>query len=96
MSRRGSGPHTAWVGVVIKLDDGTTHAVEFVAGMNNVVFADIVLPRRENESAFVKIEGKGRYWTEGASMGPDVQNPKELAQGQRAIEGEVIYERRSG
>lgn len=89
MSRRGPGPHTVWAGVVIKLDDGTTHAVEFVAG-TDVVFADIVLPRRENGSTFVKIEGKGRYWTEGADLGPDVRKPRELKQGKKALEGEVL------
>lgn len=90
MSRRGPGPHTAWVGVVIKLDDGTTHAVEFVAGMDNFVMADIMLARRPDTPTIVKIEGKGRYWTEGADLGPDVHKPRELEQGQRALEGEVL------
>jgi len=90
MSRRGPGPHTVWAGVVIKLDDGTTHAVEFQASMDNVVFADIVLAQRMDVPTIVKIEGKGRYWTEGAGMGPDVRKPRELEKGQLAIEGEVI------
>ena len=89
MVRRGPGPHTVWAGVVIKLDDGTTHAVEFQAGVNNVVFADIVLARRTDKPSIVKIEGIGRYWIEGADLGPDVQKPKAIEQGQRALEGEV-------
>lgn len=90
MVRRGPGPHTVWAGVVIKLDDGTTHAVEFQAGIDNVVFADIVLPRSNTfPRTFVKLEGKGRYWTEGADLGPEVQKPKAIEQEQRAIEGEV-------
>lgn len=90
MARRGLGPHTAWVGVVIKLDDGTTHAVEFVAGMDNFVMADIFIARQIDTPTIVKIEGKGRYWTEGANMGPDVQKPRELKQGQKALEGEIL------
>lgn len=90
MSRRGPGPHTVWAGVVIKLDDGTTHAVEFRAGLDNVVFADIVLARRIDTPTIVKIEGKGRYWTEGANMGPDVFKQKELPEGQKSIEGKVL------
>ena len=89
MVRRGPGPHTVWAGVVIKLDDGTTHAVEFQAGLNNVVFADIVLARRMDTPTIVKIEGKGRYWKEGEDLIPDVGKPRELEQGPRAIEGEV-------
>lgn len=89
--RRGTGPHTVWVGVVIKLDDGTTHAVEFQADSNNVVFADIVLPSSNTFSkTFVKIEGKGRYWTEGENLGPDVQKPREIEQGIKALEGEIL------
>jgi hypothetical protein len=90
-ARRGPGPHTAWVGVVIKLDDGTTHAVEFQASPNNIIFADIVLPSSNTFSkTFVKIEGKGHYWTEGENLGPDVRKQREIEQGQRAIEGEVL------
>lgn len=89
MVRRGPGPRAVWAGVVIKLDDGTTHAVEFNAG-NDIIFADIVLPSSNTfQRHFVKIEGKGRYWTEGADLGPDVRKPRELGQRQLAIEGEV-------
>lgn len=90
MKRRGPGPHTVWAGVVVKLDDGTTHAVEFQAGMDNFVMVDILLARRMDTPTIVKIEGKGRYWTEGANLGPDVRKPRELEQGQRAIEGEIL------
>lgn len=90
MVRRGPGPHTAWVGVVIKLDDGTTHAVEFVAGSNNFVMADILIARQMDTPTIVKIEGKGRYWTEGADLGPDVHKPRELVQEQKALEGEIL------
>jgi len=86
MDRHGR-PQVAWVGVVVKLDDGTTHAVEFQAGVNNKVFADILIARQMDTPTVVKIEGKGRYWTEGADLGPGVRKPRELEQGQRAIEG---------
>lgn len=90
MVRRGPGPRTVWAGVVIKLDDGTTHAVEFETG-SDIIFADIVLPSSNTfQRHLVKIEGKGRYWTEGADLGPDVRKPKAIEQGQIAIEGEIL------
>lgn len=78
---RGPGPHVKWAGVVVKLSDGTTHAVEFTGGF---ITADVKLDPRELYAS-VWIQGPGRHWTEGADMGPDVRQ-RELPPGRSELE----------
>jgi hypothetical protein len=90
MARRGPGPHTVWAGVVVKLDDGTTHAFEF-DGVANFLTADVITSGANSpQRIIVKVEGIGVYWAEAKDFGPDVNRPKELSESQKAIEGEVI------
>ena len=76
-----SSPRVKWAGVVVKLDDGTTHAIEFNAGF---ITTDIKLDQRENFYS-VWVQGAGRYWTEGARMAPD-------GEVRRAVENEERLE----
>lgn len=74
MKNRGPGPHVAWAGVVVRLDDGTVHAVEFTDGF---ITADLKLPgvHLHGRAASVWIQGYGRYWQQGA----DIPVPKQGA-----------------
>jgi len=85
------GPQVAWAGVVVKMDDGTTHAFEFRTARDNFVTADIILiGRPPRQGITIKVEGIGTWWTEGADLTKDRSKPRELGQGLSAIEGEVI------
>lgn len=85
---RSPGPHVKWAGVVVKLDDGTTHAVEF--GDGGFITADLHLPNFAQQQQWgygmsVWIQGRGRHWQEGADMGPNVTQ-RELPAGRSEIE----------
>lgn len=63
---RNAGPGVTWVGVVIKLDDGDTVALEF-DGNEDFVTADVIVERRARYTRYViKIDGRGDMWREGA------------------------------
>lgn len=80
---RGTGPRVTWAGVVVKLDDGRTVALEF-DGTTSFVTADVhtVKPwdqlstNKFQDEARVVIQGNGRVWTEGAGYGPTVVTPE--------------------
>lgn len=89
MSRR-KDPRTsvAWVGIVVRTEDGSVHAMELLAGPGNYVTADLNLDRNRfdvnadfNIAAVVK--GRGRYWREGENF---ASNARVI--GQHAIERE--------
>jgi hypothetical protein len=91
-------PRVTWAGVVVKLADGTVHAVEF-DGSQSFLTADVVLntwrddpldnPHAEwQTNVSATIHGSGRYWIQGATMAPD-ESPR-MVEGRRALEGEVI------
>jgi len=86
-------PRVTWTGVVVKLDDGTIHAVEF-DGSQSFLTADVVLtgvndgPPTWRPDVSATIRGVGRYWVQGATMAPD--EPPRIVEGRRALDGEVI------
>lgn len=64
---RNAGPGVTWVGVVVKLDNGETVALEF-DGNEDFVTADVIVDdRRARYTHYtIKIEGRGDMWREGA------------------------------
>lgn len=85
-------PQVTWAGVVVRLNDGTVHAVEF-DGSQSFLTADLVLSSfgdaatwQTNVSA--TIHGTGRYWKAGAGYAP-AESPR-MVEGRRALEGEVL------
>lgn len=95
--RRGPGPHVDWAGVVVRLSDGRTVALEF-DGTTNFVTADIhtvkpwdaISRNKFQDEVHITIHGNGRVWTEGAGMAPAAR--KEIESPQRALEGEISAE----
>jgi hypothetical protein len=89
---RHAPPRVTWAGVVVKLEDGTVHAVEF-DGSQSFLTADVVLgglddgPPNWKPDVSATIRGAGRYWVQGATMAPD-ESPRSI-EGRRALEGEV-------
>lgn len=73
-----------WAGVVIKLSDGTTHAIEFSGSFITADVKDVKLDSWKSYAS-VWIQGSGRYWTEGADMGPKTKQ-RELLAGRSEIE----------
>ena len=90
-----STPRVTWAGVVVKLDDGTVHAVEF-DGSQSFLTADVVLSgfgdsRSWQTNVSATLHGTGRYWAQGAQAAPD--EPPRIVEGRRALEGKVLDER---
>jgi hypothetical protein len=82
-----------WAGVVVKLSDGRTLALEFKEGF---ITADIhtvkpwnQLSRNKTQDEMrIVVQGNGQIWTEGENLGPNrtiVVTPQELeSPGRRA------------
>lgn len=86
---RNAGPGVTWVGVVVKLDNGETVALEF-DGNEDFVTADVIVDdRRARYTHYtIKIEGRGDMWREGAQRYAEPVR-SELGATPAAIEGEV-------
>ncbi len=92
------GPNVAWVGLIVRTDDGQVHAVE-MDGLGGRVTADLVLNPYDTRNGVFPItaiiNGVGKYWREGENLGPDVQprvNRQIEAQRQHAINNNLIIE----
>lgn len=76
-----NGPNVEWVGLIVRTDDGQVHAVE-MDGRGGRVTADLAIVNSGRGISELQItaiiNGKGRYWREGATMGPNVQPRREI------------------
>ena len=77
MARRKVDPHVVWAGVVVKLSDGTTHAVEFT---DDRTTADIKFNPQAPGYTSAWIQGRGRYWAE-APQAPEKRRELESRRG---------------
>lgn len=83
---RNAGPGVTWAGVVIKLDNGDTVALEF-DGTRQFLTADVVQDAVDDYK-IITIQGRGRMWREGAQRYAEPHR-RELDAAPAAIEGEV-------
>lgn len=82
---RNAGPGVTWVGVVVKLDNGETVALEF-DGAGQFLTADVI--RNTHDNYQITIQGRGRMWREGAQRYAEPVR-RELGAAPAAIEGKV-------
>lgn len=102
-----NGPNVTWVGLIVRTDDGQVHAVELHGGKGNLVAdgnfvtVDLIIDQQyasddpEDKWISAVIRGRGRFWSEGANMGPTAQprvNRQIEAQRQHAIDNNLIIE----
>lgn len=95
MNERTRGKHVTWAGVVVKLDDGTTLALEF-DGTRDFITADVHTLRpwdggrsQTQDEVRVTVQGNGRLWREGAEQAAERAQVRELPAARRALgEGE--------
>lgn len=83
---RNAGPGVTWAGVVIKLDNGETVALEF-DGTRQFLTADVI--RNTHDNYQITIQGRGRMWRDGAQRYAEPVR-SELGAAPVAIEEEVI------
>ncbi len=91
-SRRDAGPRVLWAGVVVKLDDGRTLALEFDS-VNGFITADVhtVQPWNGGHSKLrddvrVTVQGNGLVWSEGVEFAEHRRvNQRELEAPRRAL-----------
>ncbi len=86
---RDAGPGVTWVGVIVKLDNGDTVALEF-DGNEDFTTADVIRTRSPGRDSYViTIRGQGYMWREGAQRYAEPVARRELEAASPAIEGEV-------